>query len=65
MGKQRNNSYLGAAEKRKEKAHSHTKKKLPQRRGRRRVKAHRDWSREELRKAPLKNFNGFMIILGF
>ena len=39
MGKQRNNSYLSAAEKRKEKAHSHTEKKLPQRRGRRRAKA--------------------------
>ena len=49
MGKQRNNSYLGAAEKRKEKAHSHTEKKLPQRRGRRRVKAHRDWSGEEMK----------------
>ena len=49
MEKQRNNSYLGAAEKR-EKAHSHTEKKLPQRRGRRRAKAHRDWSGEELRK---------------
>ena len=38
MEKQRNNSYLGAAEKREKAHHSQTEKKLPQRRGRRREK---------------------------
>ena len=40
IGQQRNNTYLGAAEKMKEKAHSRTEKKPPERRGRRRCRPH-------------------------